>query len=59
MAYARRKVPVSIEMVCEIGEEAGFVHEMVKEDKEEGIWVYKFRYKEQVYTFVIAAVYYA
>ena len=46
MAYARRKVPVSIELVCEKGEEAGFVHEMVKEDKEEGIWVYKFRYKE-------------
>ena len=46
MAYARRKVPVSIELVCEKGEESGFVHEMVKEDKEEGIWVYTFRYKE-------------
>ena len=46
MAYARRKVPVSIELVCERGEEAGFIHEMVKEDKEEGIWVYTFRYKE-------------
>lgn len=30
MAYAKRKVPVSIELVCEKGEEAGFVHEMVK-----------------------------
>ena len=46
MAYARRKVPVSIELVCEKAEEAGFVHEMVKEDKEEGIWVYTFHYKE-------------
>ena len=45
MAYARRKVPVSIDLVCEKAEENGFVWEMVKEDEEEGIWVYTFRFK--------------
>ena len=45
MAYARRKVPVSIDLVCEKAEEHGFVWEMVKEDEEEGIWVYTFRFK--------------
>ena len=46
MAYARRdKVPVSFDLVCEKAEEHGFVWEMVKEDEEEGIWVYTFRFK--------------
>ena len=44
MAFARRKVPVSIEMVCEKAVENGFTYEIVKEDEEEGIWVYTFRY---------------
>ena len=45
MAYARRKVPVSIELVCEKAVENGFVYELVKEDDEEGIWVYTFRFE--------------
>ena len=44
MAFARRKVPVSIDMVCEKAVENGFTYEIVKEDEEEGIWVYTFCY---------------
>jgi len=47
MAYARRKVPVSIELVLETAVENGFVYELVKEDKEEGIWVYVFRFSDE------------
>eukprot|EP00571_Detonula_confervacea_P000451 CAMPEP_0172315650 /NCGR_PEP_ID=MMETSP1058-20130122/25873_1 /TAXON_ID=83371 /ORGANISM="Detonula confervacea, Strain CCMP 353" /LENGTH=292 /DNA_ID=CAMNT_0013029775 /DNA_START=100 /DNA_END=975 /DNA_ORIENTATION=+ len=38
MAYAKRKVPVSIELVCETAVEHGFVYELVKGDDEDGIW---------------------
>ena len=44
MAFARRKVPVSIELVLESAKGHGFGYELVKEDKEEGIWVYVFRF---------------
>ena len=44
MAYARREVPVSIELVLRTAIENGFVYELVKGNDEEGIWVYTFRY---------------
>ena len=46
MAYARRDVPVTIDMVLKAAEEAGFSHELVDENPE-GIWVYNFRWKEE------------
>ena len=46
MAYARRKVPVSIELVLEKAEEYGFAYELAKEDTDEGIWVYTFQFRE-------------
>ena len=49
MAFAKRKVPVSIAYVLESAEKNGFSHEKVKEDTEEGIWVYLFRFKEESY----------
>lgn len=45
MAFARRKVPVSIDLVLEKAEEYGFGYELVKEDLEDGIWVYEFRFR--------------
>jgi len=48
MAYARRKVPVSIEIVLKKAIECGFVYELVKEDDEEGIWVYTFRFRGEI-----------
>ena len=45
MAYARRKVPVSIDLVLETAAERGFGYELVKEDLEDGIWVYEFRFR--------------
>jgi predicted nicotinamide N-methyase len=47
MAFARRKVPVSKEHVLESAEMAGFQHELVREDTDEGIWIYTFRYKDK------------
>lgn len=44
MAYARREVPVSIELVLKEATRFGFVYELVKEDQEDGIWVYEFRF---------------
>ena len=44
MAFARRKVPVSIDLVLETALEKGFGYELVKEDLDEGIWVYEFRF---------------
>ncbi|KAL7541912.1 hypothetical protein ACHAXR_012250 [Thalassiosira sp. AJA248-18] len=45
MAYARRtQVPISIELVLEKAVEKGFVYELVKEDDEDGIWVYTFHF---------------
>jgi len=44
MAFAKRRVPVSIEFVLQSAEEAGFTHELVSEHHE-GIWVYLFRWK--------------
>ena len=46
MAFARRKVPVSIELVLEAAVKHKFGYDLVKEDKIEGIWVYVFRYAE-------------
>lgn len=46
MAFARRKVPISIDFVLESATNNGFAYEMAKEDKEEGIWVYKFHFKQ-------------
>ena len=47
MSYARRKVDVSIELVLEKAVEYGFVYKLVKEDEEDGIWVYTFRFREE------------
>ena len=47
MAYARRKVPVSIELVLEKAVQHGFRYELVKEDDEDGIWVYTFRFDSE------------
>ena len=44
MAYARREVPVSIEMVLKVAVQLGFLYELVKKNDEEGIWVYAFRF---------------
>lgn len=46
MAFARRKVPISIDFVLESATKNGFYYEMAQEDKEEGIWVYKFYFKQ-------------
>lgn len=46
MAFARRKVPVSREYVLESANRAGFQYELVREDTEEGIWIYLFRFQE-------------
>lgn len=47
MAYARRKVPVSIEEVLSAAEEAGFVYEECAEsDNEKGVFIYTFQWKE-------------
>jgi len=45
MAYARREVPISIEMVLQKATECGFVYELVKSDEVDGIWVYTFRHR--------------
>eukprot|EP00986_Skeletonema_menzelii_P004113 scaffold1366_cov155-Skeletonema_menzelii.AAC.21 len=45
MAFARRKVPVSIDLVLETAVEKGFRYELVKENLEDGIWVYEFRFR--------------
>lgn len=45
MAYARREVPVSIEMVLQKASECGFVYQLVKSDEVDGIWVYTFRHR--------------
>lgn len=47
MAFARRKVPVSIQYVLDSAVKNGFVYELVREDKEEGIWVYIFRFRNE------------
>lgn len=36
MAFARRKVPISIELVLQLVVGHGFEYELVKEDREEG-----------------------
>ena len=41
MAYAKREVPVTIEMVLDSATKAGFSYELVDEDPE-GIWIYNF-----------------
>ena len=41
MAYAKRDVPVTIDMVLESATKAGFSYELVDEDPE-GIWIYNF-----------------
>jgi predicted nicotinamide N-methyase len=47
MAYARRKVPITIDKVLGAGDLAGFRCELVKEDDDEGIWIYEFRWKPE------------
>jgi predicted nicotinamide N-methyase len=44
MAYARREVPVSIDLVLKASIEHGFSYELVKEHATDGIWVYEFRH---------------
>eukprot|EP00980_Cylindrotheca_fusiformis_P005592 scaffold1184_cov132-Cylindrotheca_fusiformis.AAC.13 len=47
MAYARRKVPVSIEEVLSAATEAGFVYDKCTEsDNEKGVFLYTFRWKQ-------------
>jgi predicted nicotinamide N-methyase len=47
MAYARRtNIPVTIEVVLKAAIENGFVYELVKEDDDDGIWVYTFHFGE-------------
>ena len=41
MAYAKREVPVTIEMVLDSATKAGFSYDLVDEDPE-GIWIYSF-----------------
>lgn len=48
MAFARRRVPISIDFVLESATKNGFEYDMVREDKEEGIWVYKFHFRQFV-----------
>lgn len=45
MAYARREVPVTIDMVLEAANQAGFCYNLVDEDPK-GIWIYKFWWKQ-------------
>ena len=45
MAFAKRKVPISIEFVLESAKKAGFAYDLEEEDAEEGIWVYLFRFQ--------------
>ena len=45
MAFARRKVNVTIDMVLEAAVKHGFEYELVKEDLEEGIWIYEFKFR--------------
>jgi len=47
MAFARRKVPVSIQYVLDSAVKNGFVYELAREDTEEGIWVYIFRFRNE------------
>ncbi len=47
MAFARRKVPISIDFVLESSLDAGFTYELAEEDAKEGIWVYLFRFQNQ------------
>jgi predicted nicotinamide N-methyase len=44
MAFARRKVPVSIDLVLQEAETHGFSYHLAKQDTEEGIWVYAFKF---------------
>lgn len=44
LAFARRKVPVSIDSVLREAENHGFSYQLAKEDTEEGIWVYAFKF---------------
>lgn len=44
MAFAKRKVPVSIELVLESAKQHEFRYELMREDLEEGIWVYIFQF---------------
>jgi Lysine methyltransferase len=45
MAYAKRDVPVTIDMVLQAATKAGFAYELVDEDPE-GIWIYSFWWNE-------------
>eukprot|EP00979_Chaetoceros_neogracilis_P004668 scaffold805_cov218-Chaetoceros_neogracile.AAC.5 len=45
MAFARREVPISIQYVLDSAVTNGFVYDLMQENKEEGIWVYLFRFR--------------
>lgn len=47
MAFARRRVPVTVESVLQAGLDAGFVYECTEDpgDDPEGVFVYEFRWK--------------
>jgi len=44
LAFAKRRVPVTMDVVLEAAHAAGFTHKLVREDPT-GIWVYRFRWK--------------
>ena len=47
MAFAKRRVPVTIEHVLQSAEQAGFAHELALEDPT-GVWIYIFRWKDLI-----------
>jgi len=47
MAFAKRRVPVTIEHVLQSAEQAGFAHELALEDPT-GVWIYIFRWKDRI-----------
>lgn len=46
MAFARRKVPVSIDFVLSSAQQAGFSYKRVDEGDAEGIFIYEFRWEK-------------
>jgi hypothetical protein len=48
MAYAKRDVPVTIEIVLEAATKAGFAYKLVDEDPD-GIWIYNFWWDTSTY----------
>ena len=46
LAYARRKVPVSFELILSAAKDANFSYECLQRDDEEGQYLYAFRRKD-------------